>query len=136
MPQKLSGGCACGAVRYETAAEPILMLNCHCRHCQQASGGGYAPTLVVPKASVKFAGEPRYHRRAGDAGAVERGFCPTCGSPIALILERMPDLIALQAGSLDDPSLFKPAMDIFTASAQSWDYMHPDVPKRPHGIQG
>ena len=48
----------------------------------------------------------------------------------------MPELIALQAGSLDDPSLFTPAMDIFTASAQTWDHMHPDVPKRPHGVQG
>ena len=136
MPQSLHGGCACGAVRYEAGADPILMLNCHCRHCQQASGAGYAATLVLPAGAVHFSGELRYYRRSGDRGAVERGFCATCGSPVALKLERLPDLIALHAGSLDDPSLYKPAMDIFTASAQTWDYMHPDLPKRPQGMQG
>ena len=42
-PENLSGGCACGAVHYETTVDPVLMLNCHCRACQQAGGSGYAP---------------------------------------------------------------------------------------------
>lgn len=134
MSQPFHGGCACGAVRYETSAEPELMLNCHCRHCQQATGGGYAPSFVVPAGSVSLTGELRYFRREGANGAVERGFCPDCGSPVALKLSRLPDVVAFYAASLDDPSLFKPSMDIFTASAQSWDAMHPDLPKRPHGI--
>jgi hypothetical protein len=135
VSQTFHGGCACGAVRYEASAEPVVMLNCHCRHCQQASGSAYAATVVFPLASVKFTGELRYHRRDGEKGAVERGFCPTCGSPVALKLARLPQLVALHAASLDDPSLYQPAMDIFTASAQPWDYMHPDLPKRPHGTQ-
>lgn len=134
---KLSGGCACGAIRYETAADPVLMLNCHCRDCQRASGSAYAALVVVPKASLKMTGEPRYHEVTGASGnAVERGFCLACGSPLALKLGWMPDLFALQAGSLDDPSLHKPAMDIYTASAQAWDHMHPDLPKRPQGVKG
>lgn len=137
MVQKLSGGCVCEAIRYEAHAAPVLMLNCHCRDCQQASGSAYAATVVLPRKAVQFTGELRYHRRIGNAGkAVDRGFCAACGSPIALTLERLPDLIALHAASLDDPSLYKPAMDIFTASAQAWDHMHPDLPKRPQGIQG
>src|SRR5271169_7134651 len=35
MPQKLSGGCACGAIRYECDADPVIMMNCHCRDCQK-----------------------------------------------------------------------------------------------------
>jgi len=31
MAQKISGGCACGAIRYEAHADPIVMVNCHCR---------------------------------------------------------------------------------------------------------
>ena len=133
MTQPLHGGCACGAVRYEASADPVLMLNCHCRDCQQASGAAYAATAVLPVQAVRLTGDVRYYRR--DGGAVQRGFCPTCGSPVALKLDRLPDLIALHAASLDDPSLYKPAMDIFTASAQAWDCMDPNLPKRPQGMQ-
>jgi hypothetical protein len=132
MGGKITGGCACGAIRYESAAEPVAMLNCHCRDCQQASGSAYAAILVLPKAAVSVTGEPRYHKRIGDAGrAVERGFCPGCGSPIAMKLELMPDLLCLKAGSLDDPSGHAPSVDIFTASAQSWDHMDPKLSKFP-----
>lgn len=135
MAQKLSGGCACGAIRYETDAEPVVMLNCHCRDCQRGGGGAYAAVLVVPKAAVRFHGEPRYYKSVGNAGwAVERGFCATCGSPTSLKLERMPDLLGLHAGSLDDPSQYKPKLDIFTDSAQAWDHMNPATEKKPQGL--
>ena len=135
MGQQLSGGCACGAIRYETDADPIVMLNCHCRDCQQASGSGYAAILVVPKNTLQVRGEPRYHKSVGAGGkAVERGFCPTCGSQVLARLERMPDVLGLQAGSLDDPARYKPAMDIFTTSAQPWDHMHPDTQKLSQGL--
>ena len=137
MGQSLSGGCACGGIRYETDADPILMLNCHCRDCQRATGSAYAAFVMVPKTAVRLEGEPSYHCRVGDAGkAVERGFCPTCGSPVMTILERLPHLLGLQAGSLDDPSRYKPAMDIFIASAQPWDHLHPDTQKLPQGPAG
>jgi hypothetical protein len=132
MAQKLSGGCACGAIRYEGETDPIAMVNCHCRDCQRASGAGYAAVVVVPKAAITIRGEPRYHRVVGDAGsALERGFCPDCGSPVLIRGERMPDLVYLQAGSLDDPALYRPKSDIFTQSAQPWDHMDPAIPKHP-----
>jgi hypothetical protein len=137
MGETLSGGCACQAIRYETHADPIVMLNCHCRDCQQASGSAYAAFVVVPAAAVRLQGEPRYHRIVGEAGkAVERGFCAICGTPVLTRLERLPDMLALQAGSLDDPSRYEPAMDIFTASAQPWDHMHPHTRKLPRGPAG
>jgi hypothetical protein len=135
MGQQLSGGCACGAIRYETGADPVLMVNCHCRDCQRAGGGGYAAVVVVPKAAIRLQGEPRYYKTTGNAGrGVERGFCPTCGSQITIKLERMPDILGLHAASLDEPSRFKPAMDLFTASAQPWDTLHPDTEKKPQGL--
>ena len=81
MGKKLTGGCICGAIRYETAADPVVMVNCHCRDCQRATGSGYAPFVIVPKAAVKVSGQPRYYKTVGaSGGAVERGFCPTCGA--------------------------------------------------------
>ena len=99
MAQKISGGCACGAIHYECSADPIVMLNCHCRDCQRASGSAYAPVLVVPKSAVQMRGEPRYYEVVGKAGkAIERGFCPTCGSQVAVKLERLPDFLGVGRG--------------------------------------
>ena len=135
MAAGLSGGCACGAVRYQATVDPVLMLNCHCRDCQRAGGGAYAPLVIVPKAGLRLHGELRYHRSTGDNGmAVERGFCPNCGSQIAILLERLPDIVALQAGSLADPSRFVPAMDAFTECAQPWDHLPAERKKFPRGI--
>jgi len=106
------------------------MLSCHCRDCQQANGGAYAAIVAAPKAAVRMRGEPRYHRLIGKAGkAVERGFCANCGSQVVIRLERLPDILGLQAGSLDDPSIYRPSMDVFAASAQPWDHMDPTIQK-------
>jgi hypothetical protein len=135
MGQHLAGGCICGAIRYESDADPVAMLNCHCRDCQRAGGSGYAPVLVLPKSAVQVTGAPRYYKTVGDSGkAIERGFCPTCGSQVLVKLERMPDLLGIQAASLDDPSLYKPELDIFTESAQPWVHMAPTTAKRPRGM--
>jgi hypothetical protein len=133
--RNLSGGCMCGAVHYETNADPVLMLNCHCRACQRSGGSAYAAIVVIPKDSLRLTGELRYHRSVGDSGkAVERGFCLNCGSQITMRLERMPEAIGLQAGSLADPSQFDPAMNVFTASAQPWDHINPEVKGFPQGF--
>jgi hypothetical protein len=87
-----------------------------------AGGSAYAAIVAVPKAAVQIPGEPRYHKVVGQAGkAVERGFCQSCGSQVTVKLERRPDVLGLQAGSLDDPSIYRPMMDVFTASAPPWD---------------
>jgi hypothetical protein len=84
MTQKLTGGCACGSIRYEGEADPVAMFNCHCRDCQRASGSAYAAIIGVPKAEVRIVGELRYYRLTAISGmGIERGFCPNCGSQVA-----------------------------------------------------
>jgi hypothetical protein len=86
--------------------------------------------VAVPKTAVQIRGEPRYYKIVSDAGtAVERGFCPTCGSQVIMKFERLPDVLGLQAGSLNDPSIYRPMMDVFTSSAQPWDHMNPNTQK-------
>src|SRR5204863_376671 len=41
MAAKFTGGCACGAIRYEITAEPIVTFNCHCRDCQKTTVGAF-----------------------------------------------------------------------------------------------
>ncbi|AVH63739.1 MULTISPECIES: GFA family protein [unclassified Nostoc] len=129
MKVPFTGGCLCGNIRYECSAEPIVMGNCHCRDCQRATGSAFASALLIPRAAVTIAGEVKYYEVIGDSGAtVGRGFCPNCGSRLFSKPPNL-ELIGILAGSLDDPSWFQPGMDFYTASAQPWDYMNPDLPK-------
>ena len=132
----ISGGCSCGAVRYIVNADPILMVNCHCRDCQRASGAAYAPIVVVPLSAVEMKGELSYYKIVGDnGGVVERGFCPVCGSRVANRLGRLPQILGLMAGNLDDPTLHKPSMDLFTASAHAWDLLAPETRKFERNLE-
>jgi hypothetical protein len=89
--------------------------------------------MAVPKEAVKITqGEPKYYTAQSDSGeTVSRGFCPECGSGLFSKLSASPEVLGLKAASLDDPSWFRPAIDIYTDSAQPWDAMNPDLPKVP-----
>jgi hypothetical protein len=125
------GGCACGAIRYACTAEPLFALNCHCRDCQRESGSAYIPVLAVPKdAFAVTQGSPKLFPLTADSGSTTtRAFCADCGSPLFGLPGSAPEMVTIRAGSLDDPSAFQPALDIFTSSAQPWDRMDPDLPK-------
>ena len=130
MSTSFTGGCICGAIRYECSAEPLITGNCHCRDCQKAGGGAFASALMVPAAALKITGEVKYYETKGDSGQiVSRGFCPNCGARLMGKHKAKPDLAIILAGSLDDPSWFRPGMDVYTVSAQPWDHMNPDLPK-------
>ena len=132
MATPFTGGCMCGAVRYECSAEPVMAGNCHCRDCQRASGGAFVSALAVPRNALKITSEIKYYDVKGDSGnTVSRGFCPNCGARLFGRPAVVPDLIVIMAGSLGDPSWYKPGMDFYTASAQPWDYMNPELPKFP-----
>lgn len=129
MKIPFTGGCMCRAVRYECSAQPVFMGICHCRDCQRATGTAFSAGMLVPHNAVTITGNVKYYDVTGDSGiTVSRGFCPTCGS--RLFSKRpIPKLIGITAGSLDDPSWFQPRMNFYTASAQPWDYLNPDLPK-------
>ena len=50
MSEAYTGGCACGAIRYEISAEPLVMNDCQCRDCQRKSGTGHGSYLTFPRA--------------------------------------------------------------------------------------
>jgi hypothetical protein len=131
VPAGFSGGCACGTVRYECSEAPIAMLSCHCRDCQRAGGSGSSPTVVVSSTALRVtSGEPKYHSVTAESGSTaRRTFCPECGAPLYATTSARPTLVSIRAASLDDPSWFRPAADVWTASAQPWDVMDPNVPR-------
>jgi hypothetical protein len=77
MKLPFTGGCACGAIRYECTAEPISMFN-----CQRTTDGAFSCVVIVPADLFKLTrGALRYHFTASAAGGDhKRGFCPECAS--------------------------------------------------------
>jgi hypothetical protein len=129
MPMSFSGGCACGAIRYECTAEPIVMFNCHCRDCQRTTGTAFSAVVYVPAKAFKITkGTPRFYNTSSEAmGQNKRAFCPECGSRLFGGITDQGH--GITASSLDDPTLFRPQFDIFTSDAQPWDEMDPKLPK-------
>lgn len=128
----ITGGCSCGAVRYECTAEPIVMFKCHCRDCQHVSGSAYMPVVYVPKdAFTVTKGEVKRHETTSLRGGTNlRGFCAECGSRITGGESERG--IGVAAGSLDDPTLFKPQFHIHVVDVQPWDLVEADI--RPFSL--
>ena len=101
-----TGGCQCGAVRYEVAKLGRSSV-CHCRMCQRAVGAFYAP-LVVAEGLTWTKGERRLFQ---SSNLSQRGFCGDCGTP--LTLENIDDpFVEIATGTLDDPEQAPPTMQI------------------------
>jgi hypothetical protein len=130
MNQNYTGGCACGAVRYGIAAEPVFQNHCQCGDCQHRSGTGHGSYLTFPsRADVKLTGNATHCDVVADSGNVKtHGFCPACGSPVYLTFAAMPDLFTVHAASLDDPGRFKPQAVTYTARGHEWDRVDPALP--------
>jgi hypothetical protein len=131
MRNAYKGGCACGAIRYEIADEPIFSNHCQCRDCQRKSGTGHGSYLTFPsRAAVKLSGDAKHWDMMGDSGNVKmRAFCPICGSPVYLTFTAMPDLFTVHAASLDEPSRFKPQMVTYAVRGHAWDHLDPALSK-------
>ncbi|AOF81735.1 glutathione-dependent formaldehyde-activating enzyme family protein [Methyloversatilis sp. RAC08] len=122
MNTPFSGGCSCGAIRYTCSAKPLFSWNCHCRDCQRASGSAYCPVMYVSKGALTISGpEPRYASLHAESGRkVSRGLCAACGSNLFILADLVPDMQGVWAGSLDDPEIFWPQINVWTRSAPAW----------------
>jgi len=118
----LTGGCSCGAIRYEIAAFPLLLYTCNCTDCQTASGSAFALNMpVATKAFRILQGSPKAWRRPSPSGVnVASWFCDACGARLYGEREGRPETVNLRAGTLDDTRWLTPVAHLFTTSAQGW----------------
>jgi hypothetical protein len=129
MATSYTGGCACGALRYEIPAEPLVSNDCQCRDCQRRSGTGHGSYLTFQSAGQKVTGKAMLWDIAGDSGAVKtHAFCPTCGTPVYLTFAAMPALFTVHAASLDDPARYKPQIVTYGVRGYAWDHIDPTLP--------
>jgi hypothetical protein len=127
MAQRYDGGCLCGAVRYSVEAEPINERICHCRPCQKAIGAAFNARLLFRIEEVTLSGPVA---TVNSSPSLERGFCPRCGTTI-FSRRGAAGIMGLTSGSLDDPSLFRPQLHMWTASKQPWVRLDDALPQHP-----
>lgn len=126
----ITGGCYCGALRYEVEAEPIFKGLCHCRECQYISGGQANTAIAMPMEKFNFTkGEPKVYRRTDLENPITRLFCAECGTHILSKGAVAPGLVIIKVGTMDDPSLFdKPDTAIWMCEAQKFHLVPEGVP--------
>jgi hypothetical protein len=123
-----TGGCLCGAIRYEAEGEPLFSGHCYCADCRKASGSGFVAFMGYPASAVRFMGETRIFRSpAARGGEAVRNFCPRCGGLVFGGVVGVDDMHTIYAGSLDDPSAFAPTIAIFTRGRPAWAVIPPGL---------
>ncbi|GLS43418.1 GFA family protein [Methylobacterium brachythecii] len=118
---RITGGCLCGSLRYEAEGEPQFAGICCCADCRKASGSGFIPFMGFASEALRFSGAAAQFRspcfRGGEA---LRNFCPSCGGLVFGGEAGKDTSHTIYAGSLDDPSLFRPTMAIFGRDKPHW----------------
>jgi hypothetical protein len=110
------GGCACGAVRFETRGEPDRVGLCHCMTCRKAHSAAFNPFVIYPLGQVEIEGELRSWQSSDH---YERVFCATCGSRI-YGRELDGDELELSLGSFDEPGVFTPMYESWVVRREPW----------------
>lgn len=127
-PPPLTGGCLCGAVRYEITAEPVVSCHCHCSLCRRASGAPFATWTTVPLDGFRWTrGTPARFRSSEKAA---RDFCSACGTQLTFRLEAQADggkaTLDVTSASLDAPERIAPTAHIWLSSRVAWDVVPDD----------
>ncbi|HET9810631.1 MAG TPA: GFA family protein [Sphingomicrobium sp.] len=105
MKQTMTGGCACGRVRYKARVEDDEAYLCHCRMCQRATGSVSIAFKSMNRADVEWDSEPDWYDSSPIA---RRPYCRECGASLGFAFNEGSDSLDLTVASFDDPSRFKP----------------------------
>lgn len=118
----VTGGCACGQVRYRLTAAPALTYTCHCTDCQSLTTSAFTLSATVPEETLEVTGEIRtWARTTTESGIPQIAHeCPTCGVRVFSKTSKTPGKCTLRLGTLDDTSWVNPVVAIWMKSAQPW----------------
>ena len=126
-----SGGCLCGAVRYEVAGQPKSTVFCHCEYCQKRTGSTEALLVYFRNDAVRnIEGPLKKYRHISDQSGrwIDSEFCEECGSAVTWTLELVPGWRGFEGGTFDNS-------DSFPCNTHMWtDRAHPSVVIDPSAI--
>jgi hypothetical protein len=118
----ITGGCACGAVRYEVS-EPFVSSNyCHCTRCQRRTGTASSANARTAEGSFRIVqGEDMVAGWDPGGGGFEKCFCSNCGSALFSRNPKTGGEIGVRLGTVDGDAGIRPQKRQFTAYAASWE---------------
>lgn len=129
-----SGHCLCGAVQFTVSSAPILTGQCHCDHCQRASGTGHMSLAFFPEAAVQITGNPQSYASPTDTGGTNtRYFCSTCGSRLFGKTTMRPGVLGIAVGAFAKHDWYKPDRIVYNRNKPAWDFMDPSIPTFAEG---
>jgi hypothetical protein len=120
--RNLTGGCACGNVRYRLGNDPLIVHACHCRDCQRITGGPFVINIWIEKRFVESIGAAptSFSLKGGSGRTHEVFFCGRCGTYVWSDYHGAPNSYFVRAGTLDEPESVTPDVHIFTRSKLPW----------------
>jgi GNAT superfamily N-acetyltransferase len=118
LPEAVSGGCLCGAVRYRVAAAPLEVVHCHCSLCRRATGAPFVTWATFAATAFSLTAGAPVERRS-TPGAV-RTHCAACGTALTFREDARPGSVDVTVGSLDDPEALPPTGHIWVSRRLSW----------------
>ena len=135
MSENLTGGCLCGAVRYELTGDPVWSHNCHCSRCRKSSGAAFASNLFFPQDAFAFSsGEDLIsYFKVPDAERFTHVFCSRCGSTLPFRNE-VRRLVGVPMGTLDRDPGFPPRAHIFVDSKAPWFSISDSLPQHAEAL--
>ena len=118
----MTGGCPCGAIRYQITSFPLLLYTCNCTDCQRQSGSAFALNMpVLARDFQLLRGTPKgWHHASPTGAAVVSWFCGDCGGRLYGDRAGRTEIVNLRAGTLDDTSWLIPVAHMYLKSAQPW----------------
>lgn len=123
-----TGGCMCGAVRYEVIGEVLEIGHCHCHSCRRHTGAPVVTFVMFEADKVRFTGRERniYNSSPG----VERAFCGQCGTPLTWEgLHEGHAIIEFHISTFDNPNAFVPDRHWFHEERIAWFDVADDLPR-------
>ncbi len=114
----LTGGCLCGAIRYEAGDAPFHATLCHCSMCRRAAGAPVVAWFSVAATDFRITqGEPQAYRSSQHG---TRRFCGRCGTQLTFTNDATGGEVDITTASLDDPGAVPPEDHTRTSARISW----------------
>src|SRR4051812_33003611 len=121
-----TGGCLCGAVRYEAEGEPYHVVHCHCIDCRKSTGAPFVTWASFERKNFRFATglatEIRWEGRI-------RGFCSKCGTGLFFLKEPTANEIDVTVGSFDRQEKIIPADHVWVEDRLPWIELVDNLPR-------
>jgi len=130
----LTGGCACGAVRYELTEPLVSASYCHCTRCQRRTGTAASANGRATPGSFRITGGEAHIGTWAPAGGAAKSFCSLCGSALFSRMEGDPPTIGVRLGTVDGDPGIAPQWHQYVAYAASWEEIPNDgLPRYAEG---